>query len=837
MSNRLASVSDFASLLFRRRGRMLLPLLAIVAQSLFAADTFEPLIIQDADPAGSHPGLTEFRSSGGQLNLQIQAVYALADPNGPNMPSNPELGTPDQQFIYPRLAYYCKDSTHAVVSYAGPFLRVQPGDHIHIQFTNALSTQRTNLHFHGLEVSPNAADSSGAFGDFVSRPYVESTAPGNTRTYDFTIPSTQPPGPYWYHAHVHGVAENQVACGLGGALYVEGSVPAYINTLQGRFAPLLASNNPATASLARQTLSQVTTTLGQMPHDLLVLKDFWTPGLGPINGPLEQSVNGKVTYSTDVATAVGPSYTGTPYVVQYGAGAQLWDIVNESADNYYILKLSGPNTSNLGFYVLGRDAIPDDTSLDNLVPESALFIPPSGRITAIIPTDALKGGAVNIVAQPVNPLGDFYFQEGNQAGQRPIPWNIIKLIPGGSGPATTAWSSIAVEINELLGLTSSFGNAAAAFTAQHGVDATYVLYEPPNPVNGLQPPEPAPVTVYRLADAKGNYLGIKGPADPYDNYEPPIAQLTPGQPQRWIIQNNSTEWHMFHLHQCHFRVERFTMANDLVHPENNQQPPTDNQGNPFYAVNEPPPAGSGKVVGQPYYSGLVDTVSIPNGMQVWLTLPLTEGPQIAGQFVMHCHILNHEDSGMMANVVAGDYSTADAAPGKSVPHLAPREVARVQFKQPASLKDASGQDLNSDLFRQNDFSLVTFGYTTCQGACPMTVEKCVSALGRLKPAEAGRISPFFVSVDVERDDSKNLAQYAQEHALSPAWQVLLDTNLGASSAFGARRLVSHKRDGSLFLRHSTTIYLVDRSMKIRAVFDEEDSVEEMSRRMVRELEG
>jgi len=821
---------------FTQCASFVLGLLSLAAHALAAAETFEPLILQDADPAGTHPGLTEFRSSKGLLSLQMSAVYATADVNGPNMPSNPALGTPDEQQIYPRLAYDCKDSTHEVVSFGGPFLRVQPGDRIHIEFTNALSTQRTNIHFHGLEVSPHT-NVNGTYGDFVSRPYLEGTAPGNTRTYDFVIPATQPPGPYWYHAHVHGVAETQVACGLAGALYVEGSVPGYIKTLKERLAPLIASHNHTTASLASETLSEVTTTLEQIPHSLLVLKDYWTPGLGPINGPLEQSVNGKVTYSTDVAAAQGSGYTGTPYVIQYGAAEQLWDIVNESADNYYILQLSGSNTSGLGFYLLARDAVPSDNLLDNLVPQSTIFIPPSGRVTVIVPTDALSG-TVNIVANEVNPLGDDYFQVGNLVGQRPTPWNIISLISGGSATPATSWTTIAGQINQLLALTPSFNNAVAAFTAKHGIDASYVMFEPPNPVPGYLPPEPALVTLYRLADRHGSYLGIKGPADPYDNYEPPIAHLVPGQPQRWIIQNPSTEWHMFHIHQVHFRVERYTVVDDLVNPENNQTPPTENEGNPFYAYNEPPPTGSGKVVGQPYYTGLVDTVSIPDGLQVWITLPLNEGPQIAGNFVMHCHILNHEDAGMMANVVASNsFAAADAAPSKSSPHLAPLEVAAARFKQPAPLKDASGQDVTSDIFGHNDFSLVTFGYTTCEGACPMTVEKCVSALGKLSPAETARISPFFVSLDVERDNSAKLGEYAKEHELSPAWGTLLDTKLAASRAFGAQRRVSRKPDGSTVLRHTTTIYLIDRSMKIRAAFDEEQSAEEISHRIEKELQS
>jgi cytochrome oxidase Cu insertion factor (SCO1/SenC/PrrC family) len=487
--------------------------------------------------------------------------------------------------------------------------------------------------------------------------------------------------------------------------------------------------------------------------------------------------------------------------------------------------------------VLGRDAIPDPTALDLLVPHSTIFIPPAGRVTVIAPTDALSG-TVNLVAQEVNTDDDDdYFQVGSQVGQRPTPWNIITLIPGGSATPVTSWPALAPPINELLGFTTYFGDAAAAFTARHGIDATYVLFEPPDArPAGFLPPEPTQTTLYRLADAHGSYLGIKGPSDPYDNYEPPIAHLIPGRPQRWIIQNRSEEWHMFHIHQIHFRVERFTVVRDLVNPENNLEPPIENDGNPFYAVHEPPPAGSGKVMGQPFESGLVDTVSIPDGLQAWVTLPLNEGPQIAGNFVMHCHILEHEDSGMMANVSASDNSpTAEPLRRTSALHLPPLEVAVARFKEPAPLHDASGRELTSDVFRRNDFSLVAFGYTTCEGSCPMTLEKCVAALGRLEPAETARISPFFVSLDIERDDAGRLREFAKDHELSSAWNTLLDTRLAASRAFGVQRRFSRQPDGSMFLRHTTTIYLIDRSMKIRAAFDEDDTPAEMSLRLQKEL--
>jgi FtsP/CotA-like multicopper oxidase with cupredoxin domain/cytochrome oxidase Cu insertion factor (SCO1/SenC/PrrC family) len=804
--------------------------LVMTGRVAFCGDTFAPLIIQDGDPNGTHQGLDEFESSNGVLNVQMEALEYPYDLDGPNMPINPALGTADQQQVYPRLAFSCQDSTQVRTSYAGPLLRVHPGDRVHIVFTNDLITQRANLHFHGLAVTPHGEDSEGTFGDFVKLPYILPAAPGDTRTYDFTIPDNELPGPYWYHAHVHGVAEMQVACGLSASLYVEGSVPAYVEAIKGRFAPLAQDSNKTVSDLAKTTISEVEQTLPAMPHALLELKDFWTPGLGPINGPLEQSVNGKITYTSTTGT-------GSPYVIQYGSQDQVWEIINQSANLDYALQFSGSGTNGITFYVLGRDGTPRASALQTLEPETTLFIPPAGRATVIVPTSLLTGSTVNVIATTLNtgPTGDFYFQVGTGVNQRPAPWNILTLIPGASGSGGTPWPTLVGQMNELFARQTAITNRDPSTPGN--INDTYVMAEPWGVViqpTGTLPQEPTQFSFYRLEP--GNGITSKGIFDGYENYEPPIAHLIPGQPQHWIIQNTSHEWHDFHLHQVHFFVDRFTLISDAAHPLTNLTPPPSNDGNPFYSSDERPPRESGKLIGEPNYSGEVDTVSIPDGMQAWLTLPLDEGSQIDGEFVMHCHILEHEDGGMMANVVAGPYAPSDEYGESKVPHLEPAEVAAVDLKAPAPLKDSSGGDITSDVFRKNEFSLVTFGYTTCQGACPLTVAKCVNALSKLAPADAARISPFWVSLDVERDNPAKLRAYARQHNLSPAWEVVLDTKLAAARAFGARRTITHKPDGSLFLTHSTAIYLIDRSMKIRATFYDDDPPEKIAARIQKELQ-
>ena len=95
----------------------------------------------------------------------------------------------------------------------GPRLEIRPGDQVHIRFANRLS-EVTNLHFHGLHVSP----SGNADNVFLEVP------PGENQTYEFSLPKDHRGGTYWYHPHVHHLIARQVWAGLAGLLIVRGEL-------------------------------------------------------------------------------------------------------------------------------------------------------------------------------------------------------------------------------------------------------------------------------------------------------------------------------------------------------------------------------------------------------------------------------------------------------------------------------------------------------------------------------------------------------------------------------------------------------------------------------------
>src|SRR6202789_3224029 len=106
-----------------------------------------------------------------------------------------------------------------------PVVRAVPGGAIRLEYVNQMSKNSsvicvdgpcmnmTNLHFHGLHVSPNAP------GDDV---LTMIAMPGESLHYTADIPADQPPGLYWYHTHPHGESYQQNLDGMSGAIVIDG---------------------------------------------------------------------------------------------------------------------------------------------------------------------------------------------------------------------------------------------------------------------------------------------------------------------------------------------------------------------------------------------------------------------------------------------------------------------------------------------------------------------------------------------------------------------------------------------------------------------------------------
>ena len=96
----------------------------------------------------------------------------------------------------------------------------------------------------------------------------------------------------------------------------------------------------------------------------------------------------------------------------------------------------------------------------------------------------------------------------------------------------------------------------------------------------------------------------------------PDIAVKQGDVEDWIIENRSTELHAFHIHQIHFLMLEW----------------------------------SGMAVNEPF---LRDTVNVPYYSKQMLQYPSVtlrmdfRDPNAVGTYVYHCHLLEHEDGGMM----------------------------------------------------------------------------------------------------------------------------------------------------------------------------------------------
>ena len=99
--------------------------------------------------------------------------------------------------------------------YMPPLWSLRAGDILTVMLHNKL-TEETNLHFHGLNVSPmNNGDNV-----FLH------IAPGQSFTYQIKIPERHI-GLFWYHPHAHGDVDRQIIGGMSGGILVEGSERLY----------------------------------------------------------------------------------------------------------------------------------------------------------------------------------------------------------------------------------------------------------------------------------------------------------------------------------------------------------------------------------------------------------------------------------------------------------------------------------------------------------------------------------------------------------------------------------------------------------------------------------
>jgi FtsP/CotA-like multicopper oxidase with cupredoxin domain len=475
-----------------------------------------------------------------------------------------------------------------------PTLHVNPGDTLNITVTNNTPPQpfgetfvapncgdariqytpppsgitstgsSVNLHYHGTNVTPQCG------GDNVTKTLINSNT---TFQYSFTFPLDEPPGLYWYHPHVHGLAERDLLGGATGALVVDG-----IQNVQ----PAVAGLREKLIVIRDQPQVQG---LPEGPGNCGVNVPFQDISVNyvPIDSNAKFDVKGNLT-SITFAPAVLPMEEGE---------TQFWRVVNSSADTILDLQVlydGVPQTLR----VVAIDAVPvnsqDSEEGGSLIPVTRFRLPVASRVEFLVNAPPPGVKVARFVTNNINtgPQGDC-------DPSRPI-FNISLADDDSSGgddrvgPFTTKM------------VQQRFGGLAD------------------NPVSKTR--------VFQFSEVQPTQFFITEVGQMpvvFDNNNPPAVVTTQGSVEKWIIQNIAQENHEFHMHQIHFQV----LSQDNFEANGSEPAPAiDHQFLDMIEV--------------PFWVG-TKNVPIP---QVQLLMDF-RGMDI-GTFVYHCHILSHEDLGMMA---------------------------------------------------------------------------------------------------------------------------------------------------------------------------------------------
>jgi FtsP/CotA-like multicopper oxidase with cupredoxin domain len=425
-----------------------------------------------------------------------------------------------------------------------PVIRVQPGTVLNVEYKNELAAQSkedcfghpcmqmTNLHFHGLHVSPNARQDDVL--DMMA-------SPGETLPYSVQIPPQQPPGLYWYHTHSHGESYVQDLDGMSGAIVVEGIdryVPEVLNMRERILVlrDLVLPSDTAKRKTVMESVAMQTTQCGTAPED--PERAF--------------TVNGRLRPQIDIAPGE----------------RQFWRIVNASPDRYADLELDSES-----FEVVALDGMPFAYHNPSVRKRtmSHVLLPPAGRVEAIVTGPPADSHAS---------LRSRCFDTGPDGDSNPamVLADIVSAQPS------------KVQARPPLGGRPVYANFSPAVLQR--VEAS----------------EPQFVVTF-TEDKQGFYIN----GQKFEMNSGPMLTVNVGSLHHWRVMNPTKEVHPFHIHQVHFLV---------------------------YAVGENP-------VKDPAW---VDTVNVPYGSSVDLVMDFTD-PIIRGMSLFHCHLLSHEDKGMMAKIL------------------------------------------------------------------------------------------------------------------------------------------------------------------------------------------
>ena len=541
----------------------------------------------------------------------------------------------------------------------GPTLVVNAGDTLAIDILNGLpanpKVQRMgafphdpytiNLHTHGLEVSPLG----------ISDNVFRLMEPGTTSRVEVDLPRDHPSGTYWYHPHKHGAATLQLMGGMAGFLIVKGGR----GTLDAMPEIKAAKDLVMGFQVIRTDLG------GDMPFVNEAATQFGTFPFGTTDPALQGVWS---TYGLDGAPGRSNIYFTTngvtnPTLRMRPGEVQRWRLLNASMGENLVVALEGH-----GLNIIAMDGI-TVPRMHRLQREAPIVLGPGQRIDVLVkagkrgtyrlqsldPTIPVSVSPSGIDPEPRASRHSFDFPppcspapDVDCTGQLTFPFALVTLVVDGnrkdmdlpSGPLPVPTNLPRVEtmlktkpdavrhvVFELCGTQTGMANPAARLPSCGWYFAKYdATYWGGLPFNNLQ--------MVRDADDTGVPSSPPNPQMPLVNFtkeglfdpeKPLFNNMIAGNYEEWTIVNRTFSDHPFHIHQNPFLVTKIN-GQALATPEWHDTIIVPG------AVPQPDATSMGNINTADYGS---------------ITFRIHFAPITAGCFVMHCHILSHEDNGMM----------------------------------------------------------------------------------------------------------------------------------------------------------------------------------------------
>jgi len=576
-----------------------------------------------------------------QSRLPANHPYRYACPQGGSPPSQPtptpsagalnnppELRSANGTLTYNVTAQANPSTGNPAFVYNGsstpPTLRLLPGDTLVVNLTNALPvppansgyTNDANLHYHGLHVSPKAPGD-----DSIDM----TAAPGQTLSYRVQIPASHPPGLYWYHTHVHGETERDALAGMSGALIIDGIVqyaPQVANMPEriiiARDAPLagqpLPAANRSQLLAMRWAMQHGIAMHGGKPGRANVMRGMAAiPGMGMHVSPRSSRIAQALGRGSAVAAPRNPYVQSNPNYRRFIRASVTSDgqcNAGSPQAPVHALTINGKTQPSIAI----RPGEQQFWRMVNAGADTYLDIAVDNALLQIVALDGVPlSSGVNTPASMnqthwVLPPGSRveFIVTGPPAGSAALRTNCFDSGPSGIAmpAAVLATINATASPTDLARLRHVQRRIAGAKAFRYRTHSAATI-------------RASAVSKTRTIYYSDQYT-INGVA--YDPAGPPMYYVQSGTTEEWTIVNTSTQVHTFHIHQIHFVVEAINGATQ------SQQYVMDN-------VNVPAATSAG-----------------PGSVKVLLDFT---DPTIIGTFLFHCHILSHEDGGMMAKIEVG----------------------------------------------------------------------------------------------------------------------------------------------------------------------------------------